>query len=146
MITTIDPKSESSTRVLRGAPGRLAVALAVGLSTYALYWVIGIVQPQIYRITFLLAVLLLTFLLYPVSQGSRTRVTALDWMLLVASVVALAWPIVDFEQFVYRAATPNAIDVGLGTLTIILVLEATRRTVGWILPVTAIVFLGYSIT
>ena len=143
MITTIDPKSESSTRVLRGAPGRLAVALAVGLSAYALYWVIGIVQPQIYRITFLLAVLLLTFLLYPVSQGSRTRVTALDWMLLGASVVALAWPIVAFEQFVYRAATPNGIDVGLGTLTIILVLEATRRTVGWILPVTALVFLAY---
>jgi len=128
--------------VLRGVPGQLAVTIAVGLSAYALYWVIGIVQPQIYRITFLLAVLSLTFLLYPISRGSRTQVTAVDWILLGASVVALAWPVIDFERFVYRAATPNAIDVGLGTITIILVLEATRRTVGWILPVTAIVFLS----
>ena len=143
MITTVDPKSESATRVLRGVPSQLAVAIAVGLSAYALYWVIGIVQPQIYRITFLLAVLSLTFLLYPISRGSRTQVTAVDWILLGASVVALAWPVIDFERFVYRAATPNAIDVGLGTITIILVLEATRRTVGWILPVTAIVFLAY---
>ena len=129
--------------MLRGVPGQLAVAIAVGLSAYALYWVIGIVQPQIYRITFLLAVLSLTFLLYPISRRSRTQVTAVDWMLLGASVVALAWPVIDFERFVSRAATPNAIDVGLGTITIILVLEATRRTVGWILPITAIVFLAY---
>ena len=113
MITTVDPKSESATRVLRGVPSQLAVAIAVGLSAYALYWVIGIVQPQIYRITFLLAVLSLTFLLYPISRRARTHVTAVDWMLLGASVVALAWPVIDFERFVYRASIARPICVGL---------------------------------
>lgn len=64
-------------------------------------------------------------------------------MLAAASVVALAWPILDFDQFVYRAATPRAIDVVLGTAAIGLVLEGARRTTGPILPVTAGIFLVY---
>ena len=32
---------------------------------YALYWVLFIVQPQIYRVSFLLIALVLTFLLFP---------------------------------------------------------------------------------
>jgi len=50
---------------------------------------------------------------------------------------------VDFDQFVYRAATPQAIDLILGGALILLVLEAARRTTGLILPITAAVFLLY---
>ena len=117
--------------------------LAAGLSLYALYWVVGIVQPQIYRVSFLLITLVLTFVLYPAVPAWRGRVAAVDWTLAAASVLVLAWPIVDFDQFVYRAATPSGPDILFGTITTLLVLEATRRTVGWILPVTAIAFLLY---
>ena len=67
----------------------------------------------------------------------------LDWLLAGTAVVVLAWPIVDFDQFVRRAATPNQLDVLFGAITTLLALEATRRTVGWILPVTAVAFLLY---
>ena len=138
-----DPESEVSTRRLSGFVARLATALAAGLSIYALYWVVAIVQPQVYRVSFLLIALILTFLLYPAAPRWRARVTWLDWSLIVLALVALSWPIVDFDQFVYRAATPNNIDLTLGIITTLLVLEATRRTVGAILPVTAAVFLIY---
>ena len=121
----------------------MVTVLAAGLSCYALYWVVGIVQPQIYRVSFLLVALVLTFVLYPSLPAWRGRVAAVDWALAAASVLALAWPIVDFDQFVYRAATPNSLDILFGAVTTLLVLEATRRTVGWILPVTAIAFLCY---
>ena len=117
--------------------------LAAGLSLYALYWVIGIVQPQVYRVSFLLITLVLTFVLYPAIPAWRGRVAAVDWGLAAVSVIVLAWPIVDFDQFVYRAATPSGLDVLFGTITTLLVLEATRRTVGWILPATAVAFLLY---
>ena len=117
--------------------------LAAGLSLYALYWVVGIVRPQIYRAGFLLVALVLTFVLYPSIPAWRPRVAAVDWTLAALSALVLAWPIVDFDQFVYRAATPNGLDILFGVLTMLLVLEATRRTVGWILPVTAIAFLCY---
>ena len=138
-----DPEADVPTRRLRGRTAVLAAALAAGLSLYALYWVVGIVQPQIYRVSFLLVALVLTFLVFPAGPRWRERVTGLDWTLAAAAAAALAWPIIDFDRFVYRAATPLAADLVLGGVTTLLVLEATRRTVGPILPVTAVAFLLY---
>ena len=138
-----DTDAETPTRQLTGIPERLVTVLAAGLSLYALYWVMGIVQPQIYRVSFLLIALVLTFVLYPSIPAWRPRVAAVDWALAAVSVLVLAWPIVDFDQFVRRAATPSGLDILFGVVTTLLVLEATRRTVGWILPVTAIAFLIY---
>ena len=138
-----DPDAEVPTRQLSGFEARLVTVLAAGLSLYALYWVVGIVQPQIYRVSFLLIALVLTFVLYPTVPAWRGRVAALDWALAAVAVVVLAWPIVDFDRFVYRAATPSGLDILFGAVTTVLVLEATRRTVGWILPATAVGFLLY---
>ena len=136
--------AETPTRLRGGAPGWLVSGLAVGLSFYALYWVVAIVQPQVYHVSFLLIALVLTFLLYPARRARREGVTLLDWLFAALAVAALAWPIVDFNQFVYRAATPTTTDLALGTVATLLLLEATRRTVGWILPVTAVAFLAYA--
>ena len=132
-------------RRLDGLTARVAGTLAIGLSLYALYWVLFIVQPQVYRVSFLLVSLVLSFLLFPRVTGSRGGVTALDGALVAASIAALAWPLIDFDRFVYRAADPRPIDLVLGGTTILLVLEATRRAVGWILPLTAIAFLAFAV-
>jgi TRAP transporter 4TM/12TM fusion protein len=144
-IAAPDPE-RPSIRTLAGWPGRLASALAVGLSGYALYWVLFIVQPQVYRVSFLLLALILTFLLFPVSRASRplTRAAAVDWVLIAAAFAAFGWPLVDFGRFVYRAAEPSQVDLVLGSLAILLVLEGTRRTVGLVLPLTAAAFLVYA--
>ena len=138
------PSEEAPLRQPDGVAGRLAAVLSVGLSLYALYWVLFIVQPQIYRVSFLLIVLVLTFLRFPARRGSGRGVTAGDWLLAAAAVVAFAWPIVDFGAFIYRAADPRPIDVAFAAVAIALVLEATRRAVGWILPATAGGFLVYA--
>ena len=137
-------ENEAATRTLRGWPARLATALAVALSCYALYWVVAVVEAQLYRTSFLLLVLAATFVVYPARRASRARVTAADWLLVLLAVAALAWPIVDLAAFPYRAATPTRVDLALGTVAILLVLEATRRTVGWVLPATALAFLLYA--
>jgi len=139
-----DLGTESPTRDLRGVTGGLATVLATGLALYALYWVVGIVQPLVYRITFLMLALVLSFLFYPAGGRDRARATPIDWALIVLTCLALAWPIVDFEEFIYRAADPTALDVTAGVIVIIAVLEATRRTTGWLLPATAAAFLVYS--
>src|SRR6476620_2047140 len=129
---------EAPTRHLTGGLGALTSALAIGLSLYSLYWVLFVVQPQVYRVSFLLVALVLTFLLVPGRRPGSDRVPPLDWLLAATSVVALAWPLVDFSRFVYRAADPLPVDLVLGVVTIALVLEATRRAVGPILPATAL--------
>ena len=133
-------------RAPAGAAGRVASLLAAGLAAYAIYWVLFIVQPQVYRVSFLLIALVLTLLLYPATAALRRsdRVPRYDWILIALAVAAFSWPLIDFRQFVYRAAEPEAIDLILGTIAIGLVLEAPRRAVGWVLPATAIGFLLYA--
>ena len=137
-------ESEAATRPLKGRTALVATTLAVGIACYALYWVVAIVETQLYRTSFLLVALALTFIVYPARRATRTRVTAVDWALVALAVVALGWPIVDLAQFSYRAATPTPADLVLGVVTILIVLEATRRTVGWVLPATALAFLLYA--
>jgi TRAP transporter 4TM/12TM fusion protein len=144
--TAPDDELESPTRTLTGWPAHLATILATGLALYSLYWVVGIVQPLVYRASFLLIVLVLSFLFYPGSESgtARRRVSPLDWLLAVLAVASLAWPLIDFDNFIYRAADPTSRDMALGAICILLVLEATRRTAGWVLAVTATCFILYT--
>jgi TRAP transporter 4TM/12TM fusion protein len=121
---------------------RVTDAFGLALSAYALYWVVGIVDPHVYRISFLLLALVLTFLAYPAPTDGHWR--HLDWVWLGLSIAALAWPLSGMDSFVNRAATPMTIDMVLGAVAILAVLEATRRTTGWILPATALLFLAYA--
>ena len=125
---------------------RAGDVLAFVLAAYALYWVVGIVDPQIYRVSFLLIALAATFLVYPAASEQSPAIirNTVDGFCIALTVVALAWPIVDFDAFVLRAATPTTVDLVLGAIATLLVLEATRRTTGWILPVTAGIFLAYA--
>src|SRR3954471_20742278 len=97
-----------------GVAGLMTSALCVALSAYALYWVLFIVQPQVYRVSFLLIALILTFLMFPARAARRTpQVSAADWLLVAATIVALGWPLFDFSRFVYRAAEPTGTDLAL---------------------------------
>ena len=142
-MTDAEPRRRKS--VTASVRERAGDVLCLGLTLYALYWVIGIVDPQIYRVSFLLIALVATFLVYPFTAGGRSAWArnAVDGACIALAVAALAWPIVDFDAFVLRAATPTSLDLVLGAVATLLVLEATRRTTGWILPVTAVVFLAY---
>ncbi len=137
-------ESESPTRKLTGPIGTLVRVAAAALSLYALYWVVGIVEAQFYRVSFLLLALALTFTVYPGGRRDRRAPTVVDWVLVLLTVVALGWPLLDHGRFPYRVANPLPIDLVLGAVTIVLVLEATRRTVGWILPITAVIFMLYA--
>jgi len=141
LIETLE--AESPTRKLIGFWAFVVTALAVGLSVYALYATRVNISTQIYRTTFLGFALVLTFLLYPWRQGRGRRISIFDLALCAASIAVAVYPILDFDEFIYRAARPNETDVWMGTLCIVLILEATRRTIGWILPIVAGILLAY---
>jgi len=136
---------EGPRRRLTGPVGRAVSAVAVAMSLVFLYWAWGTVTTQILRLSFLGFTLVLSYLLYP---GRRKRglqrVGWPDWLLVGLSLLAVGYPLWDFEEFIYRAALPTTWDQVFGGLTILLVLEATRRTTGWILPATALAFLAYA--
>jgi TRAP transporter 4TM/12TM fusion protein len=122
------------------------------LSCYAIYWVLNPVPAQRYRTSFLLVALAMTFLTFRGwgkaeevdGEKAAERPGITDWVLALGSVVALGYTLVTFDEFVRRAAQPNDLDIAFGVATILIVLEATRRTVGWILPAVVIAFLLYA--
>jgi TRAP transporter 4TM/12TM fusion protein len=136
-------EGEGRSRRLSGPWALIVSAIAISLSVYALYVTQATIQAQIYRTTFLAAALVLTFLLYPMSRHWGTRLTILDIGLALAGLIAALYPLWDYDSFVRRAVRPTELDVIMGTVLIILILEATRRTVGWILPAVAIALIGY---
>ncbi|HXV49149.1 MAG TPA: TRAP transporter fused permease subunit [Candidatus Binatia bacterium] len=138
-------EEEGPRRRLEGAVGKLAALLAVAMSLVFLYWAWATVTAQALRLVFLGFSLVLSFLVYPLHRGARgAGVPWYDWFLIAASIAAVGYPLWDFEEFIYRAALPTDRDQMFGALTILLVLEATRRTTGWILPVVAVGFLAYA--
>jgi TRAP transporter 4TM/12TM fusion protein len=138
---------EQATRHLSGAMNWIAGGLAFALAGLALYWTQYSIGTTVYRAAFLGFVLTLAFLLYPVWETSkhRDRVWIVDWVLALIGVAALVYLATHIEEVKTRATRPLEIEVWLGAGLILCILEATRRTTGWVLPFVTLVFLGYAL-
>ena len=158
-------EQEARTRTLTGVAGRAVTAIAVATTLFALYYSIAgaqipftsfvpipsfrilgqtITTPQIYTMLFLTAVLSLTFLLYPPLARYRPRVTPVDIALCAGAVAITAYIFWNFDQVIYRLASPTQTDFIFGVIAILLVVEAGRRTTGWHLPVIALIAIAYA--
>lgn len=146
-VEEIVEEFEAPTRRLTGTVGRAVMALAVVMSIYHLYGAIATIPAQLFRASHLAFVFLLTFLLYPLRkrEGWSSRVDLLDIVLAVMGLAAMGYIFADFEEFIYRSTTPNSLDMFFGVITILLVLEATRRTVGWHLSTLTLFFVIYAL-
>jgi TRAP transporter 4TM/12TM fusion protein len=120
-------------------------AVAVAMSLFHLYAAIAIVPAQILRAIHVGFVLLLCFLLFPAARRFRDRIMWFDLLLALLGVAAIAWLLLDFDEFIERAVTPNRWDLFFGTALILLLLEATRRTSGLVLTLVVVGFLAYAV-
>ena len=136
-------EEEGPSRRLKGKKDILITVLAVAMSIIHLYAAIGVVMTQFLRGIHVMFVLLLTFLVFPASKRFKDRILWFDFVLAFLGVVAIAYMLIDFEEFIYRVPAPNFWDKCLGIILILLVLEATRRTTGWIMPAIVAAFLVY---
>jgi TRAP transporter 4TM/12TM fusion protein len=129
----------------RIAAGVVAV-LAFVLAGLALYWTQYSLGTTVYRAAFLALTLTLAFLMYPVWERRwRDQVWLIDLALIGVSIWALVYLATNLEAIKMRATTPTPLEAALGIGLIIAVLEATRRSIGWILPAVAAVFLVYAV-
>jgi TRAP transporter 4TM/12TM fusion protein len=148
---------------------KISIAMiAVGMSVYHLTVAfIGAPQQLFFRSTHLLFAMALVFLLYPGFRGPKktegavrddaggtlgaepaAQVSWLDLLLIGASAVTIVYVWWNHEHLITRfvfVEDPADIELVLGFIFTALVLEATRRVIGWALPVTALLFLGYAL-
>jgi TRAP-type uncharacterized transport system fused permease subunit len=137
-------ESESPIRKLTGIWQWVAGILTAGITVYALYWTQYSITTQVYRASFLLLVLLLTFILYPAMRHDRERVKLYDVVLVLAALLSLVFLLFNYQDALQRITNPTTTELVMGGMLILLVLEATRRTTGVALGLVAVAFLVYA--
>jgi TRAP transporter 4TM/12TM fusion protein len=137
-------KEEGVHNKLSGWMAALVTTVAVVMSLFHLYTAYAIVRPEHLRSTHLAFVLFLSFLIFPVAKRFRHRVMWWDWLLAFAGVATTVYLIAGGDDFFDRSIVPNQWDIVFGVALVLLILEAMRRTTGWILPFVTVCFLLYA--
>ena len=137
----------------------LTAALGVGLCFFVLFEVnYGVLLPQSSLAVFVGAGLLLCFLAFPVHTrlASNRWLRCLDLVLGLAAAGACVYVVVQTEpafehlwaggrSLGNRAGIETGTDIALGLIGLVLVLEAARRSIGWIVPGLALTFVAHTL-
>jgi TRAP transporter 4TM/12TM fusion protein len=115
-----------------------------GISLFIIATMLFLPLPaMMQRAAVLMLGLFVIFLLYPMFRNNKA-LDFLNWIWAVLAVVVCGYVLVDFENLVNRSGALNTIDMILGGLCVVMVLDATRRSIGWPLPFVTVIFVLYS--
>lgn len=165
-VTSVGYEDEKPAGELTGRV-RLFVMVACALIGVFAVYLVFLPLPQGIQFTlvlFLSAVLPLTLLSYRSGLRLRRRAsekdgpangnpTPVDWVLAVVALLVCLYPVLElaiadggggFDAFLGRQGIPVPNDVIAGTIVLILVLEACRRTTGLALPLVCVLALAYA--
>ena len=138
-------QEEGAANKLAGWRRVLVGGVAIAMTLFHLYAAYSIVPTNILRAVHVTFVLMLTFLLFPLARRFRHRIMPWDWLAVAASVAILWYIFQGGDDFMDRNTMPDPPDIVFGVVFIVLVLEAMRRTTGWIMPVVTLCFIGYAL-
>ncbi|MEO8058304.1 MAG: TRAP transporter permease [Burkholderiales bacterium] len=144
-------------RPLAAVAATLVGALLMLLSLFHYYTAgFGLLQEITHRGVHLAFVLGLIFLVFPhrkalLEKAAEHRLLApggvpwFDWLLALGVAASVLYIPYVFEDLTFRVGNPLMIDVVMGSILIVALLEATRRSMGWPLPLIAIAFMAYAL-
>ena len=130
--------------------------LLVTLSIFHYYTAgFGLLREATHRGVHLAFVLSLIFLVFGFSKSHYQRqpkstwyspggIPLYDWIIAIALALSVLYIPYIFEDLAFRVGNPLPQDVLMGSILLIGLLEATRRAMGWPLPIIAIVFMAYA--
>ncbi|WP_233249387.1 TRAP transporter permease [Limnohabitans sp. Hippo3] len=116
----------------------------------------GLLRETTHRGVHLAFVLGLIFLVFAATRSdadttvSKSRfsiggVPLVDWLLGLACAASVMYIPYVFDDLAFRVGNPDTMDVVMGSILFITLLEATRRSMGWPLPLIAIGFTVYAL-
>ncbi len=138
---------EATYRQFKGGLELFIKILCITFSAFHLYTAaFGAFAPQIQRSVHLGFVLTLVYLLYP--ARSKSNLSVLVWYDVILAIMGAAvcgYIVYNYDTIVLEAGPPTDLDLIFGVMTIVLVLEATRRIVGLPIALVAFIFLLYAL-
>lgn len=145
--------SETGSRQLDGLLGRCVVALLILWSVFQLWYAsplpfmfnFGVFNEDQAKFIHLSFALFLTFCLFPFSKRSAGKnIGILDIVVGAVAASASLYLLLNRDALVDRVGLPNAMDVTVAVVGMIMLLEATRRSLGLPLVIVGVVFLAYT--
>ena len=137
-------EEEGAVSRFRGWLAHATTILLVAMSLFHLWAAVDIVPAQVLRPVHVGFVLLLVFLLFPIAPRYRNRLMWWDVACAALGVASIVYLLMGGDEVWDRSVTPNRTDVAFGVLFVLLVLEACRRTSGWIITIVVTAFLAYA--
>jgi TRAP transporter 4TM/12TM fusion protein len=138
-------EEEGAANKLHGWLGGFVRATAFAMSAFHLYAAYAIVPTQTLRPIHVAFVLALCFLVFPVAKRFRHRIMWWDWLAAALAVAIVVYALQGGDDFTDRNTSPNPWDIAFGIGLIVLVLEAMRRSTGWVMPIVTVCFLLYAL-
>ena len=135
-----------------GAVGKLLAGVAGAWSLFQLWYAsplpfmfgFGILNDTEARAIHLAFAVFLAFCAFPAfKRSSRSRVPVTDWVLGLVGAFCAAYLFLFYDQLSLRPGQPTAFDLVTGTVGVVIMLEATRRAMGFGMLITTGVFLVY---
>lgn len=135
----------------------LVMALLIALSLFHYYTAgFGLMRETTHRGIHLAFVLGLIFLVFPRTRRAYDAPTTSswhapggvplsDWLLGIGCAASVLYIPYVFDDLAFRIGNPDTLDVVMGSILFLTLLEATRRSMGWPLPLIAIGFTAYAL-
>jgi TRAP transporter 4TM/12TM fusion protein len=137
-------KEEGAVREFRGISKYPVMAVGISMILWCILGALFVIETYRFRMIFLALVLLFMLLQYPPSKKLfRSRLALIiDLILGALAVISIAYAVSD-EYYAYRSTIPNFYDVLFGIILLIILIEATRRSIGKAFTVIVIFFIAY---
>ncbi|NLD06323.1 MAG: TRAP transporter permease [Synergistaceae bacterium] len=124
---------------------KITAALALIWAIFQIYTgIMGLFPALIQRAITLSFGLALCFICFKFKKSDDSKVKIYDWICVFMAFSIPLYIIRTFDTLVTRGGNPTNLDIALGIVLVVLVIEATRRCVGLPLVIVALVFLGYA--
>lgn len=133
-------------RRLSGVILYISAGIGFTMSCFQLYTAIfGTLTATLQRSVHLCFAIILCFLFYPMTKKSKTKSIPIHDLIFAAlGGWAAIYIAIFYADLVQRIGNPNTMDMIMGVLTILFVLEAARRAVGFPLPLISLLFIIYA--
>ena len=138
-------QEEGDSNDYRGALAVFITLVAVALSVFHLYAAYEIVPTQELRTIHVGLVLFLVYLSFPVANRFKNRLMWWDVLCALAALYIVYYILSGGDDFSDRNTSPDRLDVIVGVVFILMILEAVRRTNGMILLSVTVLFILYSL-
>jgi len=131
-------------RDFHGKAALVVGGLLLAFVGWSLWGAIHPIETYLFRIVHLIFILVLGFLAYPFSAKAPGWTKWLDLGLAFLSLIGVGWALTDLNSFIRRSTLPEPIDIVFGIITILLLLELSRRVVGNLFTGVVVLFLIYT--